>query len=349
MATESRNITKGVKYDLTPELKNHIKSMRKDIKLIAEDMASLLNMKLNTYKNLEKATGSNSITSDTLNSIFEIYKNKVGWESMSTDQFVIMHLEKYIYGANAEIGSLQNQDWVKAYYMKYQYITLSNTLERRILRNIEETDPCCAWHIALQKLNSNKHIKLKTNIKVPNEVYIGLDKEKYKDLGNYPYWCIKYELTDTDIDCIVNDILQNNKIRYSTLFSLLVCQELEQRQRKDFDLIYANIYSELNSYGYENIFDKIAKVVENYTDNNFQSTFINQSTPITSEDFYAKLQSLKNGNMSEPIQKLIANCWSGKDKFVNAINADFSPLFKLTDTEIESFRIKLVDLILSYL
>lgn len=349
MGTETRNITQGVKYDLTPELKKHIKNMRKDISLMAEDMATLLEMKLNTYKNLEKATGSNSITTDTLNSIFEIYKNKVGWASMPTDQFVIMHLEKYLYGANAEIENLQNQDWVKAYYMKYQYITLSNALEKRILRSIAETDIYSAWRVALQKLNTNKHIKLKTNIKVANEVYMGLDKEKYKDLGNYPYWCIKYELTDTDIDCIVNDILDNNKIRYSTLFSLLVCLELEQRQRKDFEQIFTDIYSELESYGYENIFDKVAKVVENYTDNNFQSNFISQGTPISSEDFFNKLQTLKNGNMPEGILTLIENCTTGKEKFVNAINVDFSPLFSAPETEIESFRVKLTDLIISYI
>lgn len=349
MGTESRNITQGVKYELTPELKKHLKDMRKDINLMAEDMAELLEMKLNTYKNLEKATGSNSITTDTLNSIFEIYKNKVGWESMPIDQFVIMHLEKYLYGANAEIENLQNQDWVKAYYMKYQYITLSNALERRILRSIEETDTFTAWVVALKKLNSNKHIKLKTNIKVANEVYVGLDKEKYKDLGDYPYWCIKYELTDKDINCIVNDILTNNKIRYSTLFSLLVCLELEERQRKDYDQIYANLYNELESYGYENIFDKIAKVVENYTDNNFQSNFISQGAPISSGDFYNKLQSLKNGNMPESILKLIDNCTNGKDKFANAINVDFSPLFTATETDIESFRVRLAELLISYL
>ncbi len=344
-----RNITQGVKYTLTPELKKHIKHMRKDINLMAEDMAELLDMKLNTYKNLEKATGSNSITTDTLNIIFEIYKNNVGWASMPTDQFVIMHLEKYIYGANAEIENLQQQDWVKAYYMKYQYISLSKSLERRILRNIEETDTYTAWSIAIGKLNTNKHIKLKTNIKVENEVYVGLDKEKYKGTEKYPYWCIRYALTDKDIDFIVSDILDNNKIRYSTLFSLLVCLELEERQRKDYEQIFTDIYYELESYGYENIFDKIEKVVENYTDNDFQSAFLSQGAPISSEDFYGKLQSLKNGNMPAGILKLIDNCTVGKDKFVNSVNVDFSPLFTATDTEIERFRVQLNELLVSYM
>ena len=348
MASE-RNIAQGVKYDLTPELKNHLKNIRKDISLMAEDMAELLGIKDNTYKSMEKATGSNSITTDTLNKIFEIYKNKVGWETMPIDQFVIMHLEKYLYGANAQIDNLENQDWVKGYYMKYQYITLSNALERRILRSIDETDTYSAWSIALKKLNTNKHIKLKTNIKIANEVYVGLDKKKYKDLGNYPYWCILYDLTVKDIDCIVNDIMQNSRIRYSTLFSLLVCLELEERQRKDYEQIYADIYYELESYGYENIFDKIRKAVENYTDHKFQSTLISQSTPISSEEFFNKIKDLKNGNMPSSILKLIENCTEGKDNFVNAINVDFSPLYNASERDIETFRIQLAELLLKYL
>ena len=47
----------GARYELTQELKSHLKLMRKEINFSAETMASELGLNLNTYNNIEKVKG----------------------------------------------------------------------------------------------------------------------------------------------------------------------------------------------------------------------------------------------------------------------------------------------------
>lgn len=330
----------GARYELTQELKSHLKLMRKEINFSAETMASELGLNLNTYNNIEKVKGSTSITSQVLDKFFKVYKDNIGWGSMSQGEFVIMHLDKCLYSPNQTLKNIDNQDWIKAYYLKYKTVILGETLLRRIERDFYN------FRDAVELLNKNKHIKTKTRIIYPNEVYISLEKEKYPDLGGYPYWCIKYDLSDNDIDEIVLNVENKQEIRYSTLFSILVSIEVVIKGRRDFDNIYSDIYFELSQY--DNIFNKTKKLQQDYDKGNLQNAFVQPDRPTDSTSFYEMLKDYEKGNVPPHIIQLVKNCIQGKDNFINAIDLDFSPLYNANSYEIESFKLAVKEMLNSF-
>ena len=331
-----REKTVGVRYALTKELKSHIQLMRKEIKMSANEMADKLGLKIDTYKNIEKETGSTSITAEILEKIFEIYKSGIGCCDMPKDDFIIIHIKKLLLPPNKIIDNLDSQDWLKALYMKYQKVILTDALKNRLERYGDLKDT-----VAL--LNKNRHIKLKTKIKYPNEVYINLDKETYPDLGGFPFWCIKYELSEKDIFNIVSGIEKRREIRYSTLFSLLVILALEELHTKNYDEIYGNIYFEMRSYQYENAFEIVERIQARYDEIKCSKTFALQNA--NGGDFFEKLENLGKGNIPPHIMQLIRNCIEGRDNFINAVNVDFSPIYNASEIEIENFNIALKELI----
>ena len=331
-----REKTVGVRYALTKELKSHIHLMRKEINVSANEMADKLGLKLDTYKNIEKETGSTSITAEILEKILEIYQSGIGFGNMSKDDFIVMHIEKLLCPPNKIVENLDSQDWLKALYMKYQKVILTDALQQRLNRYGDLKDT-----IAL--LNINRHIKLKTKIKYPNEVYINLDKETYPDLGGFPFWCIKYDLSEKDIFNIVSGIEKRREIRYSTLFSLLVIFALEESHTKNYDEIYGKIYFEMKSYQYENVFEIAKRIQAHYDEIRHSKTFALQNT--NGGDFFEKLENLGKGNIPPHIMQLIRNCIEGRDNFINAVNVDFSPIYNASEMEIENFKIALKELI----
>ena len=346
-----RTKSKGVRYELTPELKSHLALMRREINLTADQMAKAMELNNNTYANIEKKTGSTSITSDILEKFFEIYQQHLdGWEKMPKDMFIIMHLDKCLYTPGKVMENLDKQDWLKALYMKYQTVPIDNIL-------INELSQYRGLRNAILLLNENLHIKLKTKIRYTNEVYINVkekenkgknsnnekkpDKVKYPNYGGKPFWCIRYELSQADVENIISDIEIKKEIKYSLLFSLLVSFEVEGTERRNYDTIYKLVYDRLRDiYGYENIFDKISNINKSKMD-------------IPKGDFISPRATTANRNVNTDsiplhILKLVSNCINGKDNFINSINVDFSPLYEATPSEIEQFKTELQQLINKY-
>lgn len=335
-----RDKSKGVRYELTPELKSHLALMRKEINLTAEQMAEELNLNVNTYANIEKRKGSTTITSEMLERFFEKYQEHLAeWKGMEKERFIIMHLDKCLYTPGKIRENLDNQDWLKALYMKYQTVPINETILERLteFQDLEKT---------ILLLNENLQIKLKTKIRYTNEVYINVkenenEKEKYPDYGGNPFWCIRYDIGEKELEKIIPDIENKQEIRYSLLFSLLVSAEVKKGYIRDYNSIYAKVYGELKDiYGYENIFDKISRIEQSKSDIQ-NGTFTPTRTPVKSTDFNI-------GNIPPHIEKLVFNCLNGKDNFINSINVDFSPLYKATSSEIEQFKTELQQLINNY-
>ncbi len=355
IAKAERNRTNGMKYKLTKELKNHIKLMRNEINYLATDMADALGMIESTYNNIEKSTGSKAITVDVLNSIFKIYKEKIGWENMSNDKFIIMHLEKCLFVPNSMTGNIDRQGWLKAYYMKYQTVFLTESLKNQIFRaygkGLNEVE---TWEAALTALNDNRHIKNKTRLTYAGEVYLDKSQdpgddaqENSQEVGpdNMPYWGIRYEMTEDEIKTIAESITATREIRYSTLFAILATIRYDETFKKDYDEIYYDTYYTMAENKYKNIFEIIAEVKENHEKQEIETRYAEQDTPQSGEEFFAKLDEFKGGNVPPNVLQLIRNCTTGKDKFLDSINIDFSPLFSADSSVINKFRTELTDLI----
>lgn len=343
---ETRTKSIGAKYNLTPELKAQIRFMRKEINYTAEQMAKSIDLNLNTYNNIEKVNGSTSIKTQTLNKFFEIYKQEIGLDYITLDEFMVLILEKYLYSPNSNIEKIQEQDWLKAYYLKHQYVYLTDALERQLLRQFNSTTPDVeCWKDLISSLNRNRHIKLKTKIIYDNEVYINLDKTTYPDLGGYPFWCIKFNLTEKEIEEIARKIIKTKQVKYSMLFSLLVSEELEERIKKDYDQIYYDVYCDLKDYGYNNIFDMINNVKNDFVKKSYTGNFGGGKAPTDKNNFFDKVKELENGNLPRYITQFIENCVGGKDNFLKSIDIDFSPLFNASASDIDSFRATIKELL----
>ena len=331
----TREISQGVKYPLTQELREDIQQMRLALDFSTDTLSALINLKKETYNNLEKKSSkTKTITSEVLDKLFEVfYNHSANQQGISREEFIIYHLEKFMSNPNTVAETLDQQYWLMALYLKYQSVSAPPSLfsERELRGRLQELS------------ESNKHIKLKTDITIENEVYIALNEKKYAPLGNHPYWCIRYSLTEEDIESIVSDYIDKGVIRYSLLFSLMVVQELESRRKKDYNDVFSTVYSELEYLGIESIFDKIERA--------------KGKTPLVAEQrkkadttncattFSELLENINLEDCPQNVVQLIKNCVNGGDNFLDSINVDFAPLYNATNYDIEVFKIRLRELI----
>ncbi len=339
---KSRTRSQGVKYTLTPALREHIQKTRLSLDLTTEELSKRLGMNKETYNNIERrASSTKTITTDILNKLFEIFKELSQNEQWATmEQYVIGNLEKFMYSTDTDYATLQQQDWLKAYYLKYQTVNISRN-DIDILFNY-----CPEEEIRelIKDLSKNRHIKLKTDITEENEVYINLkNKGRYPDYANYPFWCIKYaDFTDTEVEEILSSLYGGN-IRYSLLFALLINLELKSRRKKDYNDIFATVYNKLKMSGCINIFDRIDTII------NSRKPATQKAEPTQTEtadnSFVEMLKGLDLKEYPSNAKHLIEHCINGGDNFLNAFDIDLTPLYTASAYDISVFKIRLTEII----
>lgn len=325
-----------MKYALTPELREYIRRIRQYFVISAEEMADSLGMNKETYNNIEKMSSRTTmITRDLFERIFaEFQKHSPNEQNWSLETYIKGHLEKFLYNTDTKKETLENQHWLKALHLKYDIVFLNENSRNALLPyNYEELAEM------LHNLSKNRHIKLKTDIILENEVYINLNEKKYPNFGGYPFWCVKYgDFTEREIDKIISDI-DNGTIPYTLLFSLLINEELKSRRQKDYNDIFATVYNKLSFYHYNNIFDIINKIVAPKTNT------VQNATEEKADTFLSMLEELDITDYTESTKQLITNCLDGGDNFINSINVDFSPLYNASVYDIEVFKIRLREIL----
>ena len=333
---------KYVKYPLTAELRSNIQETRQFFDLTTQELSYYIEMNKETYNNIErKKSSTTTISSVVLDKLFNVFcreENYRSGENLSADKYIIRYLDNLLYNTGYSAETLEEQHWLKAFYLKYDTITLTEEIRKQFLSmtDADLTD-------MLRNLQNNRHIKLKTDIVVENEVYINLNKNKYPDLGGHPFWCIKYgEFSQEEINSIITD-KNNGYMKYSLLFALLVNKELESRRKKDYQDVYATVYSRLNTAGIFSIFDKINKIKKVKEPAKIETT--DSATFEVSNAFYDMLKDFDTQDCPENAKQLIKNCLDGKENFLNSINIDFSPLFNASTYDVEIFKIRLKELL----
>lgn len=325
-----------MKYALTPELREYIQRLRQYFNISTEELANSLGMNKETYNNIEKMSSRTTlITRDLFERIFAVFQShSPNEQNCPLEIYIKGHLEKFLYNSDTRKDTLENQHWLKALYFRYDILHLSEPSRNALLPyNYEELAEM------LHSLSKNRHIKLKTDIILENEVYINLNEKKYPAFGGYPFWCVKYgNFTEQEIDRIISNI-DNGIIPYTLLFSLLVNEELKSRRQKDYNDIYATVYNKLSFYHYNNIFDIINKIVSPKT-NTVQAWEEEKA-----DTFFSMLEELDITDYTESTKQLITNCLEGGDNFINSINVDFSPLYNASVYDIEVFKIRLREIL----
>ena len=110
---ETRTRSQGVKYTLTPELREHIQRTRLNLDLSTEELSSMLGMNKETYNNIErKKSSTTTITTNTLDKLFDIFQRlSVNNLRATKEQYIIDNLEKFLYSTDTNYDTLQQQDW----------------------------------------------------------------------------------------------------------------------------------------------------------------------------------------------------------------------------------------------
>ena len=339
---ETRTRSQGVKYTLTPELREHIQRTRLNLDLSTEELSSMLGMNKETYNNIErKKSSTTTITTNTLDKLFDIFQRlSVNNLRATKEQYIIDNLEKFLYSTDTNYDTLQQQDWLKAYYLKYQTVNLSESTIDNLFNYCPEEE----LRELVKHLSKNRHIKLKTDITEENEVYINLkNKDKYPDYADYPFWCIRYsDFTDKEVEEIL-DSLYNGNIKYSLLFALLINKELKSRRKKDYNDIFATVYYNLKMCGCINIFDIMETIISSRKPTP-QKTETTQEE-ITDNSFVEMLKGLDLEECPSNIKHFLEHCINGGDNFFNAFDIDLTPLYTASAYDISVFKIRLAEII----
>ena len=339
---ETRTRSQGVKYALTPELRDHIQKTRVSLDLSTEELSKMLGMNKETYNNIErKKSSTTTITTEILDKLFDIFKELSANEKWAKkEQYVIGNLEKFLYNPDTNYDTLQEQDWLKAYYLKYQTVYLSeNTID-----NLFNYCPEEELRELIKELSRNRHIKLKTDITEENEVYINLkNKDKYPDYADYPFWCIKYgSFTEEEVEKTL-DSLYSGEVKYSLLFALLINKELKSRRKKDYNDIFATVYYNLKMCGCVNIFDRLETIISSKkpTPQKAEPT----QTENTDNLFIEMIKGLDLEEYPSNAKHLLEHCIKGGDNFLNAFDIDLTPLYTASAYDISVFKIRLAEII----
>ncbi len=343
--TKNRTRSQGVKYALTPELREYIQKMRVGFGLSTEELSKMIGMKKETYNNIErKQSSTKTITTETLDKLFNAFKELSPTEKLTPiDQYVIGLLDKFMNNADTNYDTLQDQDWLKAYYLKYQTVNINDYT----LNVLFDYTPAEEIEQMIVELGANRHIKLKTDITEENEVYINLkNKTNYPDYAGFPFWCIKYNrCTRNDAGRMVNDIYRTGTIKYSLLFALLINQELGERRKKDYNDVYATVYRNLGSKGILSIFDIIENTLK-YREEILQEQEQEPTqTANTNNTFSKMLKGLDLEEYPDNAKHLIEHCINGGDNVLNAFDIDLTPLYNASVYDISVFKIRLTEVI----
>ena len=338
---DTRTRSQGVKYALTPELRDHIQKTRVSLDLSTEELSKMLGMNKETYNNIErKKSSTTTITTEILDKLFDIFQNLSANEQWAKkEQYVIGNLEKFLYNPDTNYDTLQEQDWLKAYYLKYQTVYLSEN-------DINNLFNCYPEELKelIKDLGKNRHIKLKTDITEENEVYINLkNKEKYPDYADYPFWCIKYgSFTEEEVEETL-DSIYSGEVKYSLLFALLINKELKSRRKKDYNDIFATVYYKLKMCGCVNIFDRLETILSSKrpTPQKAEPT----QTENTDNLFVEMIKGLDLEEYPSNAKHLLEHCIKGGDNFLNAFDIDLTPLYTANAFDIGVFKIRLAEII----
>ncbi len=338
---ETRTRSQGVKYALTPELRDHIQKTRVSLDLSTEELSKMLGMNKETYNNIErKKSSTTTITTEILDKLFDVFQKLSANEQWAKkEQYVIGNLEKFLYNPDTNYDTLQEQDWLKAYYLKYQTVYLDeNTINQLFNCYPEELIEL------IKDLGKNRHIKLKTDITEENEVYINLkNKDKYPDYADYPFWCIKYgSFTEEEVEKTL-DSLYSGEVKYSLLFALLINKELKSRRKKDYNDIFATVYYKLKMCGCVNIFDRLETIISSKrpTPQKAEPT----QTENTDNLFVEMIKGLDLEEYPSNAKHLLEHCIKGGDNFLNAFDIDLTPLYTANAFDIGVFKIRLAEII----
>ena len=338
---DTRTRSQGVKYALTPELRDHIQKTRVSLDLSTEELSKMLGMNKETYNNIErKKSSTTTITTEILDKLFDIFQNLSANEQWAKkEQYVIGNLEKFLYNPDTNYDTLQEQDWLKAYYLKYQTVYLSEN----DINNLFNCSPEELKEL-IKDLGKNRHIKLKTDITEENEVYINLkNKEKYPDYADYPFWCIKYGgFTEEEVEETL-DSIYSGEVKYSLLFALLINKELKSRRKKDYNDIFATVYYKLKMCGCVNIFDRLETILSSKrpTPQKAEPT----QTENTDNLFVEMIKGLDLEEYPSNAKHLLEHCIKGGDNFLNAFDIDLTPLYTANAFDIGVFKIRLAEII----
>jgi len=338
---DTRTRSQGVKYALTPELRDHIQKTRVSLDLSTEELSKMLGMNKETYNNIErKKSSTTTITTEILDKLFDIFQNLSANEQWAKkEQYVIGNLEKFLYNPDTNYDTLQEQDWLKAYYLKYQTVYLSEN----DINNLFNCSPEELKEL-IKDLGKNRHIKLKTDITEENEVYINLkNKEKYPDYADYPFWCIKYgSFTEEEVEETL-DSIYSGEVKYSLLFALLINKELKSRRKKDYNDIFATVYYKLKMCGCVNIFDRLETILSSKrpTPQKAEPT----QTENTDNLFVEMIKGLDLEEYPSNAKHLLEHCIKGGDNFLNAFDIDLTPLYTANAFDIGVFKIRLAEII----
>ena len=339
---ETRTRSQGVKYALTPELREHIQKTRISLDLSTEELSKMLGMNKETYNNIErKKSSTTTITTDILDKLFDIFqKLSSNDKGLTKEQYIIGNLEKFLYNADTDYDTLLQQDWLKAYYLKYQTVNLSESTIDNLFNYCPEEE----LRELVKDLSKNRHIKLKTDITEENEVYINLkNKDKYPDYADYPFWCIRYsDFTDKEVEEILGSLYSGN-VKYSLLFALLINKELKSRRKKDYNDIFATVYYNLKMCGCINIFDRLENIISSRKPTPPKA----EPTQAESTDnlFVEMLRGLDLQEYPSNVKHLLEHCIKGGDNFLNAFDIDLTPLYTASAYDISVFKIRLAEII----
>jgi len=339
---DTRTRSQGVKYALTPELRDHIQKTRVSLDLSTEELSKMLGMNKETYNNIErKKSSTTTITTETLDKLFDIFQKLSANEQWTKkENYVIGNLEKFLYNADTNYDTLLQQDWLKAYYLKYQTVYLSESTIDNLFNYCPEEE----LRELIRDLGKNRHIKLKTDITEENEVYINLkNKDKYPDYADYPFWCIKYgSFTEEEVEKTL-DSLYSGEVKYSLLFALLVNKELKSRRKKDYNDIFSTVYYNLKMCGCVNIFDRLETIISSKKPTPQKAEPIQIET--TDNSFVEKLKELDLEEYPSNVKHLVEHCINGGDNFFNAFDTDLTPLYTASAYDISVFKIRLAEII----